>query len=232
MSKTIVDKLNLNKHDRIAVLNRPEGDDALAGLAAHDTSLEGGGYDMIFAYALDMEALKELVTDAIGRERLSKGGYLYAAYPKKGNKVYPTYIHRDSLFDGLGANEDDGYIGTSDLKFARMVGLDDVFTVVGFKLDPRKREATGSAAAATSAKPSQRVDDYVALIPSVEQDLADAPDALALYASLTPGYRKDWARYVYSAVQEDTREKRRAEMKDILGAGYKSVDLYRRRAEG
>lgn len=58
------------------------------------------------------------------------------AYPKKGNKEYATYIHRDDLMQGLGA-DDEGYIGSSDLKFARMVGLDDVFTVVGLKEDSK-----------------------------------------------------------------------------------------------
>ncbi|WP_308636900.1 hypothetical protein [Paenibacillus silvisoli] len=29
-------------------------------------------------------------------DRLNVGGYLFAAYPE-GNKVYPAYIHRDSL---------------------------------------------------------------------------------------------------------------------------------------
>lgn len=66
------------------------------------------------------------------------------------------------------------------------------------------------------------------MIPAVEQDLTDSAEQLAFYQSLTPGYRKDWARYVYSAVQEETREKRRAEMKKILGEGYKSIDIYRR----
>lgn len=62
----------------------------------------------------------------------------------------------------------------------------------------------------------------------MEKDLQDIPDLLAFYQSLTPGYRKDWARYVYSAKQEATRAKRREEMKIILGAGYKSRDLYRK----
>lgn len=219
MSKTIVDKLNLLKYKKTAVLGMPEGQNLLEGLEQYDSALQGRGYDMIFAFTLDMGALQGLVHDVIGSDALGKGGYLYAAYPKKGNKVYPTYIHRDDLFAGLGADED-GYIGTSSLKFARMVGLNDVFTVVGFKIEPRK--------AAASTKPSQCVDDYIALIPNVEQDLQHTPEALALYQSLSPGYRKDWARYVYSAVQEETREKRREEMKTILGEGFKSVDLYRR----
>ena len=64
------------------------------------------------------------------------------------------------------------------------------------------------------------------MIPLIEQDLQETPDLLAIYKKLTPGYRKDWARFVYSAKQEATREKRRAEMRNILRAGYKSRDLY------
>ncbi|RUS48952.1 YdeI/OmpD-associated family protein [Cohnella sp. AR92] len=222
MERTIVDKLNLNKFKKIAVLNRPEEEDSLSGLADPDTELKDGPYDLIFAYVFDMESLRDLVHNVIDRNDLSQGGYLYAAYPKKGNKAYPTYIHRDSLFEGVGADED-GYIGTSSLKFARMVGLNEVFTVVGFKSEKRAGKEKES-----SSKPSQRVGDYLSMIPDVERDLSDNPETLAFYRSLTPGYRKDWARYVYSAVQEQTREKRREEMKAILGQGYKSLDSYRR----
>lgn len=220
MAKTIVEKLNLRKYKKAAVLYKPEGEDLLAGLENYDTELKDGGYDLIFAFVLDLKSLQELVKRVIEYNHLQEGGYLYAAYPKKGNKVYPTYIHRDNLLEGLGADAD-GYIGTSSLKFARMVGLNDVFTVVGLKADERNKNRT-------SSKPSQSVDDYLAMIPHIEQDLQDSPDVLAFYQSLTPGYRKDWARYVYSAVQEETRVKRRAEMKAVLAAGYKSMDLYRR----
>lgn len=167
-----------------------------------------------------MESLQALVSKVIDSNCLSPGGYLYAAYPKKGNKVYSTFIHRDSLFEGVGADKD-GYIGTSSIKFARMVGLNDIFTVVGFKHEARKQSNA-------SSKPSQRVDDYAAMIPEVEKDLQDHSTELAFYRSLTPGYQKDWARYVYSAVQEDTRANRRAEMIKLLGEGYKSINIYRR----
>jgi len=220
MSKTIVEKLNLQKYERAAVLNQPEGTDYFAGMTGYNTELGDGAYDLIFAFVLEMDALKELVNRVIANGHLAKNGYLYAAYPKMGNKVYPTYIHRDELMAGLGSDEE-GYIGTSSVKFARMVGLDDVFTVVGFK-----EEAAGKTK--TSSKPSQRVDDYVALIPNVEKDLEDEPALLAFYRSLTPGYRKDWARYVYSAKQEDTIVARREEMKAIMRAGYKSRELYRK----
>ncbi|UHA75455.1 YdeI/OmpD-associated family protein [Paenibacillus sp. 481] len=220
MSKSIVEKLNLQKYKQVAILNQPDGNDYFAELTDYDTALKERAYDLIFAFVLDMESLKELVNRVIEQQHLDKNGYLFTAYPKKGNKVYATYIHRDELMEGLGSDEQ-GFIGTSHIKFARMVGLDEVFTVVGFKEDSKGKGKTSAAA-------SQCVDDYILLIPSVETDLEDSPELLAMYQSLTPGYRKDWARYVYSAKQEATRGKRREEMKMILQAGYKSRELYRK----
>jgi len=220
MEKTIVEKLNLQKYKTAAVLNMPDGLDYFAELSNYDTELNPGHtYDLIFAFVFNMDSLRALVNNIIAQNILNKSGYLYIAYPKKGNKLYPTYIHRDDLFSGLGADEN-GYIGTSAIKFARMVGLDDVFTVIGLKEESKINNSA-------SAKASQRVDDYIALIPEIEKDLQDTPDLLTFYQALTPGYQKDWARYVYSAKQEATRVKRREEMKMILGAGYKTRDLYR-----
>ena len=223
MAKTIVEKLNLQKYEKAAVLNLPEGSDYLVGLADFDTELTAGSYDLIFAFVLDMESLIGLVNKVIEDNYLNQNGYIFLTYPKKGNKVYPTFIHRDDLLAGLGADED-GYVGTSTIKFARMAGLDEVFTVVGLKEDSQSKNQI-------STKASQCVDDYEAMIPDVEKDLQDTPDLLAFYQSLTPGYRKDWARYVYSAKQEATKAKRREEMKMILGAGYKTRDLYRSKKE-
>lgn len=220
MAKTIVEKLNLHKYERVAVLDLPARADYFAELPDYDTELTKGAYDLIFAFVFDMDSLKGIVGKVIEKNYLSKNGYIFLAYPKKGNKEYDAYIHRDDLMQGLGADEN-GYVGSSDMKFARMVGLDDIFTVVGLKEDPANRNRP-------STKASQSVDDYIEMISEIENDLQDSPDLLAFYQSLTPGYRKDWARYVYSAKQEATQVKRRQEMKTILGEGYKSRDLYRR----
>lgn len=220
MTKTIVEKLSLKKYKKVTVLNQPTDATYFTDLPHFDTDLSNHPYDLIFAFVFDMDSLKELVTKIIENNYLDKKGYIYIAYPKKGNKVYPTFIHRDDLFEGLGADES-GFIGSSNIKFARMVGLDDVFTVVGLKEESREKVNN-------STKASQCVDDYIEMIPTVEKDLEDSPELLTFYQSLTPGYRKDWARYVYSAKQEGTKIKRREEMKMILGAGYKTVDLYRR----
>lgn len=48
MSKAIVEKLNFQKYDQIAVLNKPEETDDLAELTGYDTSLECS-YDLSLA---------------------------------------------------------------------------------------------------------------------------------------------------------------------------------------
>ncbi|WP_043930242.1 YdeI/OmpD-associated family protein [Bacillus sp. EB01] len=219
MAKTIVEKLNLHKFKKAAVLGTPEGTEYLSGLEDYDTELLEDQYDLIFAFVLDFQSLKGLVDKVIEKNYLNKNGYLYLAYPKKGNKVYKSHIHRDDLLPGMGADEE-GYIGGSAVKFARMVGLDDVFTVVGLKEDAKGKTSTYE-------KPSQCVADYIEMIPMIEKDLQDSPDLLSFYHTLTPGYQKDWARYVYSAKQDATKAKRREEMKVILAGGYKSRDLYK-----
>ncbi|MCU9613420.1 YdeI/OmpD-associated family protein [Caldibacillus lycopersici] len=220
MTKSIVAKLSLQKYEKAAVLNLPNNSNYLEELTVYDTGLNNNRYDLIFAFVVNSDELKRLVDIVVSGNYLTNDGYLYIAYPKKGNKKYSTYIHRDDLFTILGS-EEDGFVKHSNIKFARMVGLDDIFTVVGLKVDSKGKHQI-------SSKASQRVDDYMDSIPLVERDLQDSPQLLAFYQSLTPGYRKDWARYVYSAKQEETKAKRRDEMKMILAAGYKSRDLYRR----
>lgn len=149
---------------------------------------------------------------------MQEKGYLFFAYPKKGNKRYDTFIHRDEIFPAMNVGED-GYVGDSDVKFSRMVGMDDVFTVVGLKREKKKAKKSSAA--------SQCVADYKDNVKDVEQLLAEHPKELAFYQELTPGYQTDWARYIFSAKQQKTREKRQEQMVDVLSQGYKTIDLYR-----
>lgn len=64
-------------------------------------------------------------------------------------------------------------------------------------------------------------------MPQVTAFLADKGDLAAFYTNLATGYQRVWARYIYSAKQPATQEKRRLEMVDILSQGYKTKDLYR-----
>lgn len=218
MTKTIIEKLNLTKYKQCAVLNCPAYNDQLRSISA-DTQLTKEQYDLIFAFALNLDELNQLIDQVLQSDKLVKTGYLYIAYPKKGNTMYPTFIHRDELLSGVGADEE-GFVRASKLKFSRMVGMDEVFTVVGFKFEDKQKQKV--------EKQSQRVDDYTHLIPQIVSLLSNEPQALQFFNSLTPGYQKDWARYIYSSTQVQTQDKRKLEMIRLLRAGYKSFALYRK----
>lgn len=211
---SIVSKLKLDKYTNMAVINQPSDYDVFTGYPTQLTK----EHDAIFIF---IETLEEMVTHTqqiINDQLLLEKGYLFFAYPKKGNKRYSTYVHRDDIFPAMEVGED-GYIGDSDIKFGRMVSMDDVYTVVGLKREKKKVKKTPAA--------SQCVADYEDNITDVEALLADAPSELAFFQSLTPGYKRGWARYIFSTKQQQTRDKRRGEMVEVLSQGFKSIDLYK-----
>lgn len=219
--KTIVEKLNLNKYDRKLVLNKPEDLDELNGLD-YDSSPNKEKYDLIFLFVFSLEEFSQQLQSVIDNQLLEKNGYIFFAYPKKNNPKYQEYIERDSLFEAV-AMDEEGYTLGSDIKFSRMVSINDVFTVVGLKSTPKK------AKKAASSKSSQCVDDYIIHVEDIKQYLNRNEELLASFNQLTFGYQKDWARYVYSAKRKETQAKRLLEMETVLGEGYKTMDLYRRK---
>ncbi|WP_338472529.1 YdeI/OmpD-associated family protein [Niallia sp. XMNu-256] len=211
---TIINKLNLTKYKNLAVLNEPDDYNFFHG---YQTELLGN-HDAIFIFIKTVDDMVKFTKKVIEEQLLLEKGYLFFAYPKKGNKRYVSYIHRDEIFPTLKVGEE-GYVEDSDLKFSRMVGMDDVFTVVGLKREKKKMKKSTAS--------SQCVADYEDQIQDVKNLLADHPNELKLYQELTPGYRRDWARYIFSAKQQATRDKRRSQMVDVLSQGYKTMDLYR-----
>lgn len=211
---TIINKLKLDKYDNMAVLNQP-ADYSLFN--DYKTELTGG-HDAIFVFVETIDDMVNQTKKIIKEQSLLEKGYLFFAYPKKGNKKFETYVHRDEIFPALKV-DDEGYVDNSDLKFSRMVSMDDVFTVVGLKNEKKKARKSPAA--------SQSVGDYEEKVKDIENLLADYPEVLKMFKDLTPGYQRDWARYVFSAKQQITREKRQEQMVEILSQGYKSFDLYR-----
>ncbi|RLL43794.1 hypothetical protein D8M04_12835 [Oceanobacillus piezotolerans] len=213
---TIIDKLNLKKYENMAVLHQPSDYHIFTD---YGTALSGA-HDAIFIFVETVNDMVSHTERIIQGDHLLEKGYLFFAYPKKGNKRYSTFVHRDEIFPAMKVGED-GYVGESSLKFSRMVSMDDVFTVVGLKREKRKPQKSSPA--------SQRVADYEDRVADIESLLIDYPNELQFYKELTSGYQKGWARYVFSAKQPKTREKRQAQMIDILSQGYKSLDLYRQK---
>jgi hypothetical protein len=213
---TIITKLKLDQYKNLAVMNQPDDYEVFDGCQNELT----GEHDAIFIFVETVEEMAGYTRMIIEGGQLLEKGYLFFAYPKKGNKRYETYVHRDEIFPAMKVGEG-GYVEGSDVKFSRMVSMDDVFTVVGLKREKKKTKKSSAA--------SQCVADYEDNVGDVEGLLEGHPVELSFFKELTPGYRRDWARFLFSVKQEKTREKRREQMVDILSQGYKSVDLYRQK---
>ncbi len=213
-------KLMLDKLRRRLILAKPPGYTLLDG-AGFDDARTHESFDLVFQFVADLDDLERAVRGASDQDLIADGGYLYLAYPKKGNKAKLRHINRDDIADRFGLDHGDGFVTGTRLKFSKMVSLDETYTVAGlrhFKSPDYK-----------APKPACSTDDYAGRIPELREALSAIPEILALFDRLTPGYRKDWARYVYSAKTGATTEKRLAEMACILSEGYKSKDLHRQR---
>lgn len=211
---TIISKLKLDKYKNFCVLNEPSDYNIFRGY----TTTLSNNHDAVFIFIESLEEMINFTRIVINDRLLIDKGYLFFAYPKKGNKRFDTYIHRDEIFPAMKVDKD-GYVVGSDLKFSRMVSMDDVFTVVGLKRENKQAKKI--------AAKSQRVADYENRVKDIKKLLAEHPNELEFYQKLTPGYQRDWARHIYSAKQQKTQDKRFIQMIDILSQGYKSVDLYR-----
>ncbi len=219
MVQTIVEKLNLNRYTNKTILNAPAEQHYFDDLEmTHLTNqLTDRQEDLVIIFVYSKAELVQQITSLTSSLSMSKDGYLFVAYPKIGNPTYPSTVHRDEIFPALAIDpQGDGYLGNTDFKFSRMVKLDDNFTIIGLKFMPiRKKIAT-----------SQKVADYTSFVPHLQQQLQTDSTLLTLFETLSPGYQRNWARYVFSAKQQATQAKRFEEIKKILPLGYKSKELY------
>lgn len=217
MNTAIFKKLGIEKFEHKAILELPEEVNDFEGLE-FDTQLKRKQYDLILSFVFTLEELQWQLQKAVQEHRLKDQGVLYFAYPKKGNKQYDTFIHRDEILPSIEMDAD-GYVYGSTIKFNKMVALNEVFTIVRLK----KTAVRGQR----SSQPSQCVADYIDRVPELDTLLQDYPEALELFRTLTPGYQRGWARYVFGVKTQATSQKRLHQMIEILLQGFKSIELYR-----
>lgn len=203
-------KFRLTGKESILVLNAPDS-------FPIQSTVHKAPYQRILTFVYTLEDMVQAVKQAIEQEQLEESGYLFLLYPKKNNKQFDTYIARDDIFPAFDIDEEK-YVFGSAIKFNSLQSLDETYSILSLKKQTKKVKKQAA---------SQCVDDYIDRIPALEKFLGTAPEALGRYQALTPGYKKDWARYVYSAKKEETQEQRLHEMVMILNAGYKTKDLYR-----
>lgn len=68
-------------------------------------------------------------------------------------------------------------------------------------------------------------------IPAVSELLSDTPDLAKFFNQLTPGYQREWARFIFGAKAEATKQRHIDNMKEVFQAGYKSKRAYDQRSK-
>lgn len=71
--------------------------------------------------------------------------------------------------------------------------------------------------------------DFEKDIPTLIKLLDGDPELQQFLNSLTPGYQREWARFVFGAKADETKKRHLDQMKIVLGAGYKSKRAYDQR---
>lgn len=210
MTRELAKKIRIPVTQPIIILNAPNTDyfEGFTKVKQIEFPTE-----CVVLFVQNEKEMKHGVQTAIEEKWLQENGRLLIAYPKKGNKVTESFIHRDRIFPLLGVDKE-GYIEKSTYKFNQMVKLDEVYTLVGIKNETR----------IVSKKDTQSVTDFIKYLPELEKKIRINKEAWAFYQTLTPGYKRNWARYVYSAKREATKVKRTSEVINLLLRGIKSKD--------
>lgn len=71
--------------------------------------------------------------------------------------------------------------------------------------------------------------DYETNIHEVANLLANDPDMQTFFRKLTPGYQREWARYIFGVKSETTKDTHIENMKTVFAAGFKSKRAYDQR---
>lgn len=207
----LLDKLRLSPQQQVGIIGRP---DPTVLPDFPDLVLAEAPAESLTAIVCFVTTLAELVaqvTAFVHCVKLVPGGRILLAYPKKGNSRYDTYVGRDDVFPSLGIDDTVDQILGSKFAFNQMVAFDDTFTVIGLKDvsgTPRRQRPKE-----TNPAPE--------LVAQLEAELRPYAAAANFYATLTPGYRRQWAQWVYGAKKEETKQKRFAQAVDLLTAGVK-----------
>jgi hypothetical protein len=212
----IIEKYKLDTYKELPIMNMPSYlKSELDVLGSHPLKDK---QESLLVFTTTNEEFFSTLRTLVKEDPIKDKGVLFLCYPKKGNPLYPSYVHRDEIFPKV-EMDDDGFMFKSAYKFNRMLAFDEIFTVLEVKKIDSKKVA--------NARPSHIGSDYIHHIPEVEAFLKDEPKALSFFQSLAAGYRKDWAVYVFSTENLETRNKRVHEMIRILKDGHKNMTLYR-----
>ncbi|KRL53373.1 YdeI/OmpD-associated family protein [Furfurilactobacillus rossiae] len=215
MPKTFADKIKLSTYKHVSIRHQPDTIESLPFDQASDSTKTN---DLILSFCLSTDMMATEIKTIADEKLLSSRGYLYLVYPKLKNKLGLPGIHRDVLFPALHVDADSGAVADTGLKFSRMVSFDDNYTAVGLTWlasNPRRAD-----------NPSGRVATYEDRLSELKQLINADNDAHQAFDTLTPGYQRSWARYVFSPKTSVTQQAHLQQMITLLKEDYASVELW------
>lgn len=202
MDELIKKRLKIDDFKNILLYSKPKENNMFDKL---NYSIEKPNLVVMFCYSL--EEIKKNFDTLIVDENTE----IFMLYPKKDNILGHKEITRDEILNYLSVDKK-GYINNSNYKLNKMVQVDKNYTLLGFikkhRIDNKKSE----------------IDKYIEYIPVIEKKLNTNKKALKIFNELAYGYKKDWAKYIFS--DKSKVENRIEEMIKILIKGYKTRNMY------
>ena len=74
--------------------------------------------------------------------------------------------------------------------------------------------------------PQKPLSEFEQDIPAVAELLTSDQTMADFFSALTPGYQREWARFIFGAKAEATKQRHIEQMKTVFQAGYKSKRAY------
>lgn len=77
--------------------------------------------------------------------------------------------------------------------------------------------------------PQKLLAEYAIGIPKIAELLEDTDSLHTFFIKLTPGYQREWARFIFGVKSEATKIRHIEQMKAVFEAGFKSKRAYDQR---
>lgn len=74
--------------------------------------------------------------------------------------------------------------------------------------------------------PAKPLSEYEQDIPAVAELLENQPEMQSFFTALTPGYQREWARFIFGTASAATKQRHIEKMIEVFGAGFKSKRAY------
>ena len=209
MPAPVVSKLKFSSADSVLLIDLPAELTPLFRDVWFEEAPVGStsSYTAVLIFASSQPALQQAAPKVLAS--IQSGAKFWVAYPKKSSSI-KTDINRDQGWEVL---VEAGYGAVA------AISINDTWSALRFKPEA---EVSRQGAYRTN-QPVRRSSDNVLLIPDyLQEHLEKHPDEKAFFDSLAYTHRKEYVNWITEAKKPETRERRLAQMLQMLSDKKKS----------